>query len=390
MFRPLSALVVAGLFVASAVLPAQSAEPYDVNVILSLTGPGAFLGNAQAKTLAAVEGLVNRKGGINGRPLHFIIQDDATSPATAVQLANTVIAKAPPLFLGPDIGAACFAVIPLVKTGPVQFCLAPTIHPVAPSYTFSAGVSTKDLALAGIRYLRARGLKKVALISSTDASGQDGENVTKESIAAPESGGVQVVADEHFGTTDINVTAQLSRIKTSGAQVIYVQTTGTPLGTILKGVNDLGLDLPVITNSGNINYIQLAQYSKFLPKEMLFTGLRYQAYKSAGSGPVRDADRQFISAMTAVGVPKPDVTHVLAWDATMISIDALRKLGTNATPAQIREYIAGLHGYAGINGIMDFRDGMQRGLKDNAAMIVRWNEATSDFVAVSKPGGFVK
>lgn len=390
MFKSLFALFAAVLFLAIATTRAQSAEPYNVSVILSLTGPGAFLGNAQAKTLAAAEGLINRTGGIGGRPVHFVIQDDATAPATTVQLASAIIAKNPPLFLGPDIGAACYAVLPLVKNGPVQYCFAPTVHPSAPSYTFSAGVSTKDLALTGIGYLRARGLRKIALISSTDATGQDGETVTKESIAAPENSGVQLVAEEHFGTTDINVTAQLSRIKTSGAQAVYAQTTGTPLGTILKGMSDLGLDLPVITNSGNINYIQLEQYTKFLPTEMLFTGLRYQAYKSAGAGPVRDADRQFISAMTAVGVPKPDVTHVLAWDATMISIDALRKLGTNATAAQIREYIAGLHGYAGINGIMDFRDGMQRGVKDNAAMIVRWNEATSDFVAVSKPGGFIK
>ncbi len=389
MFRPLSALLAVGLF-ASAVVPASSADPYDIDVILSLTGPAAFVGNAEVKTLAAAEGLVNRTGGIRGRPVHFVIADDATAPATTVQLANAIIAKHPPLFLGPASGAACYAVMPLVKNGPVQYCYAPTIHPVAPSFSFSAVVSTKDLALAGIRYLRDRGWRKVALLSSTDASGIDGESVTKEVMGYPENAAEQLVADEHFGTMDVNANAQLSRIKTSGAQVIYVQSTGTPLGTVLKDMNDLGIDLPVITNSGNINYAQLGQYAAFVPKVMLFTGLRYAAYKVAGSGPVRDADREFIRAMASVGVPKPDITHVIAWDATMISIDALRKLGTTATPVQIRDYIANLHGYAGINGIMDFRDGQQRGLKDNAALIVRWNPATSDFDPVSKPGGSLK
>lgn len=388
MFRSLSVLLAAALLVAGISAPARSADPYEIDVILALTGPGAFLGAAQAKTIAAVERVVNASGGIKGRPVKFVIQDDATQPATAVQLASGIIAKHPPLFLGPDIGASCFAVIPLVKDGPVQYCFAPTIHPVAPSFTFSAGVSTDDLALAGIRYLHARGLDKIALLSSTDVSGQDGETVTKEAINRVK--GVQLVANEHFGTTDINVTGQLARIKTAGAQVLYVQTTGTPLGTVLKGVSDIGIDLPVITNAGNINYVQMAQYMSFLPKEMLFTGLRYQAYKTAAAGPVRESDRQFSRAMAAVGVAKPDITHLLAWDATMISIDALRKFGTDAPPEKIRAYIAGLHGYAGINGIMDFRDGKQRGMTDIAAMVVRWNRATNDFDAVSKPGGFLK
>jgi ABC-type branched-subunit amino acid transport system substrate-binding protein len=91
--------------------------------------------------------------------------------------------------------------------------------------------------------------------------------------------------------------------------------------------------------------------------------------------------------MAAVGVPNPDGTGQQAWDATLIVVDALRKLGINATAEQLRAEIAGMHGYAGINGIMDFRDGQQRGLQENAAVIVRWNPAKQNWIPVSKPGG---
>jgi branched-chain amino acid transport system substrate-binding protein len=389
MFRFLLAIMIGLVFVSSAFQPARSAEPYDIDVILSLTGPGAFLGNAQAKSMKAIESLVNRGGGINGRPIHFVIQDDQTTPQLAVQITNRLLARHVSIMLGPDIGASCFAVMPIVKNGPVQYCFAPTIHPKAPSYTFSAGVSTKDLALAGLRWLHARGIDKIGLLASTDASGQDGETVTRENVALPELKGMKIVATEHFGTTDINVDAQLLRLKAAGAQLIYVQATGTPFGTVLKDINDTALDLPVLTHSGNINYVQMAQYANFLPKELYFTGLRYEAYAKNGTGAVNDANRQFIAALTAVGVPRPDVTHMLAWDATMISIAALRHLGVNATPAQLRAYIANLHGYAGINGIMDFRDGQQRGLKENGALVVRWDSNKDDFVPVSKPGGYL-
>jgi ABC-type branched-subunit amino acid transport system substrate-binding protein len=71
----------------------------------------------------------------------------------------------------------------------------------------------------------------------------------------------------------------------------------------------------------------------------------------------------------------------------MIVIDALRKLGPAATPAQLRSYLEDLHGYVGITGTYDFRDGSQRGLTVDSTIIMRWDPVKSDFVSVSKPGG---
>lgn len=68
-------------------------EPYDVYIMLPLTGPAAFLGRDEAPAAQALEKYVNAHGGIKGRPLHFVILDDASNPATAIQLANQIIAK---------------------------------------------------------------------------------------------------------------------------------------------------------------------------------------------------------------------------------------------------------------------------------------------------------
>jgi branched-chain amino acid transport system substrate-binding protein len=277
---------------------------------------------------------------------------------------------------------------PLFKNGPVEYCLAPVIHPVAPSYVFSSGVSTRDLSLSALRWAKGRGIKKIAFLVATDTTGQDGEAVTKANLASPEFAGLELVADEHFNVTDINVNAQLARIKASGAELLYAQTVGTPFGTILKDASDSGVNLPIITNAGNINYTQMTQYRSFLPAEVYFTGFRFLQHATAAPGPVREAQQRFITALKEVGVDRPDFSYNFAWDASLIIVDALRHLGTSATPKQIRAYIAGLHGYAGINGIMDFRDGQQRGLAENAAIVVRWSNAKHDFVAASKPGGY--
>src|ERR1700730_7526677 len=66
-------------------------EPYELNVITSLTGPLAFVGETEVESLQLVEASVNRTGGIKGRSIHFVVYDDATNPQNAVQLLNQLI-----------------------------------------------------------------------------------------------------------------------------------------------------------------------------------------------------------------------------------------------------------------------------------------------------------
>jgi hypothetical protein len=49
-----------------------------------------------------------------------------------------------------------------------------------------------------------------------------------------------------------------------------------------------------------------------------------------------------------------------------------------------------LHGWAGINGIYDFRDGAQRGIGQRALVIDRWDKVNGEFIPVSRPGGYLK
>ena len=365
---------------------ALAAEPYDIYVLVSQTGQGAFVGKSQPLAIQAAEDVVNRGGGINGRPVHFVIQDDQTDPALAVQLYNGILAKHVPVVIGPGFSAPCFAVLPLVKTEIVQYCLAPSIHPPAGAYSFSGSVSTKDLAAAGLRYFRQRGWTKIAVIDTTDATGQDGDQIFKENLELPENKDFKVVAFEHYAPADVTVAAQISRIKASGAQAIYSWVTGTPFGTLLHSVYDSGLDIPIITNAGNISNTQMSQYINFLPKEIYFTGLRFLGHNTIGPGPVRNVQNQFYSALRAKGI-EPDLLYSIAWDPVMVVVDALRHVGTDASAKQVHDYIEQLHSFPGINGIIDFRDGGQRGLTASAALIVRWNPTTKEWIPVSKPGG---
>ena len=388
-----SLLGVAGCFLALALgaTSANAAEsPYELNVLLPLTGPGAFIGQAGKQDLELIQAMVNKSGGIKGHPLHFVLADDQANPQVAVQLTSGLIAKNVPVILGGVLANTCLAMVPLLaKSGPVQYCLSPGLHPKHGGYIFSAGVGVLDDAIGTVRFFREKGWTRVAIITATDAIGQEMDRSFASSLALPENRGMHVVATEHFNPSDISVAAQVARVKTANSQAILSWVTGTPFGTLLRGLHDGGVDLPISSSTGNMSFAQMAQYQTFLPKDLYFAGLRSMSREGTNAGPVRDALDRYFGAFKKIG-GRPDVLNAMDWDPIVIVVDALRHLGPAATADQLRDYIDNLHGYAGTLGMYDFADQEQRGLTINALVVDRWDPAKADFEPASKPGGSVK
>lgn len=368
--------------------PAVAADPYDINVILPLTGGASFLGKSEQQSLQLGETWVNAHGGIGGRPLHLIFHDDQTSPQLAVQLTNQVLATKPAVMLGSALVAMCNAMAPLVQNGPVMYCLSPGIHPSAGSYVFTCSVGTADLGQAVVRYFRLRGWTQIAILASTDASGQDGEKGLNAALALPENKDMKVVARERFTPGDVSVSAQIENIKAAKPQAFIAWSTGAPVATIFKAVIQADLDVPLATTDGNMTYAQMTQYASFLPKQLYIPAAHWVTHGSSVKQEpgVQAAQASWDTAYKAAEVP-PDVASAHPWDPLMIVVEALRKLGPNATAAQVRDYIAHVKGYQGINGVYDFEREPQRGLQVSDAVVTTWDPAKKTWVPVSEPTG---
>jgi branched-chain amino acid transport system substrate-binding protein len=370
-------------------LPAVAADPLQIDVILPMTGPAAFLGKAQASSLDLIEQLVNKGGGVNGRPVKFAVRDDQTSPQTAVQLMSTVVASNAPVVIGSAMVANCNAMAPFAKNGPVMYCLSPAAHPPDGSFVFSSGFSTADLMVVVMRYLRERGWHKIATLTSADATGQDADRGIDEALALPDNAGQQLVVREHFAPADVSVAAQIARLKAANPDVLIAWTTGTPFGTVLRDAYGSGFDVPVVTTPGNMTYAQMKAYASFMPKELYIPSKPAFAPEQLANGPVKNAVLAFQSAFKAASL-KPDEGYISLWDAALLIVEAYRKLGTNATAAQIRSYITAQRRWAGIDGTYNFATVPQRGIGASSVVVVRWDSAKDTWVGVSKLGGAVR
>lgn len=367
--------------------PARAAEPYTIDVLLPLTGPGALLGTTEQKAMQQFETVYAKGKDIGGRPVHFSFHDDQSSPQTAVQLANEIIAKKPAVMLGPAIVAMCNATTPLVRRGPVEYCFSPGIRPAAGGFVFSGSVSTKDLGASLLRYFRMKGWTKLALITSTDASGQDAARNMHELFAEPENKPLQLVSEQTFNPSDISASAQVERLKGAQPQAVIAWSTGAAIGIVFKAMQDSGLAVPVATTDGNQTHATMQRFAAILPKELYIPSPEWPISDKIQDEPaVKEAKAQFYAAFKGTDI-KPDNAAALAWDPTLITFEALRKLGPDATAEQLRTYLSGLKGFAGVKGIYDFAAAPQRGLTEDNVVITRWDPAAQEWTVVSKSRG---
>ena len=370
------------------IAPAGAAEPYEVNVVLPLSGGASFVGQGQKDTLEALALSVDASGGVGGRDVRFVFHDDQSSPQVAVQLTKASLENKPAAIMGSSIVAMCLAMAPLMQNGPVHYCLSPAIHPKPGSYTFSASSDSQDQIAAVVRYYRMKGWTKLAVLDTTDASGLDGDRAIDAVLAYPENKGVTKVVQEHFNPTDISIAAQLQRIKQSCAQAMIAWVTGAPAATVFRAMAQSGLDIPVAPTSGNQTFAAMRQWKGFLPNQLILASALYPDHKGVLTLPpaLENAQHEMYDILKTRHL-KADNMVATSWDAGLIILSGLRKLGPKATAEQLKSYISTLTGFAGVDGVYDFKKYPQRGLGPESSTVTTYDRTSDSWIWLSKPGG---
>jgi branched-chain amino acid transport system substrate-binding protein len=124
-----------------------------------------------------------------------------------------------------------------------------------------------------------------------------------------------------------------------------------------------------------------------MPKELYFAGVTYAA-GIAQNAQVKKQQDAYYAALKAAGVT-PDMQSGMTWDAGLLTVAALRKLGPAATGAQIRDFISSQTAFPGILGMYDFVKVPQRGVTVDDVVMMRWNP-TGGWSTSSSFGGALK
>jgi branched-chain amino acid transport system substrate-binding protein len=164
--------------------------------------------------------------------------------------------------------------------------------------------------------------------------------------------------------------------------------TGAPAGTVFKGMIQAGLEIPVAPTSGNQAFAAMAQWESFLPKQLILASALYPEHDGLLTlDPAMEKAQHAMYAILKERNLKADNMTATSWDGGLIVVAGLRKLGPGATAAQLKDFIANLTGFEGVDGIYDFKKYPQRGLGAESSTVTTYDAKSKAWVWLSKPGG---
>jgi len=332
--------------------------PYKIGVLVSQTGPASQLGVGELRGAQLAAEHLNADGGVDGHKIQIVALDDQTKPDQDVQQARQLVSQQVAAIVGPSVVAGCNAVAPLVASrGPVEYCLSPGIQPSG--NVWSASAKTDALAERMLTYWKAQGITKVGLISTTDASGKDGARAVND---AAKKAGVEVVSSADYDPAAVSATSQLQQVMSANPQAIVVWSTGTPAGVALKGIQQLGIDLPVATTDGNLSNTFLQRIADYTPQQLLIPATRDFWWQTLPKDdPSYALEQEYHQKYQDKYNETPDFGPGVGYDAVLLLGEALKKAGSSDT-AKVKAALEKVDGFAGVVGTYHMSADDHRGL----------------------------
>lgn len=366
----LASLALCAAVTAAGPLHAQPKKPVKIGAFVSVTGQGAFLGEASKKTLELFVAEMNKSGGIDGRPIELVLYDSKTSAKDAVSLARRLIDQDEvDLLIGGNTTGETMAVVPLVEESRIPFVALAggsiVIDPVK-TYVFKTP-HTDQMSVENIYgRVKKEGGGKIALLSGAGGYDQSCRKNAKEMAAKH---GIQLVADEQHGTGDTDVTAQLTNIRSTGADAVMYCGFGAPSSIVARNFKQLGLPNRLYMTVGVASraYIEGAGGAA---EGSRVTGSALLAFKDLPqSDPIYPVTKRFVDAYRAAFKEDPSTFAGYAYDALLIATEAVRKAGTTEKD-KVRNALEGLRKVPGLNGIYSFSPSDHLGFSADAFRIV--------------------
>jgi branched-chain amino acid transport system substrate-binding protein len=346
-------LIVSALLAASCA-PALAQDTIKIGAFLSVSGPAAFLGDPEQKTLELYVEKINADGGVLGRKLQLISYDDAGDAEKARTFTKRLIEQDKvDIIVGGSTTGSTMAAVPLVEAAQMPFIsLAGAVVIVEPvkKWVFKTPHTDRMACEKVFTDLNSRHLSKLALISGT---GGFDKSMRAECLKVAPNYKIQVVADEIYGAGDTDMTVQLTKIKnTAGVQAVLNPGFGQGPTIVTKNFKQLALNLPFYQSHGvaSKEFIKLsgdAAEGVRLPAAALLI-----AEQLPSSDPQKKVVVSYKQAFESKYKQEVSTFGGHAYDGLMMAVEAMRHVGST-DKAKVRDALEATKGYVGTGGIVN-------------------------------------
>jgi branched-chain amino acid transport system substrate-binding protein len=358
-----AALALAASFHAGA--QGKDKEPLKIGALLAVTGPAAFLGAPEARTLEMLVEELNAKGGVDGRRVQLVLKDTGGNPEKAISFAKQLVDEEGVFaIIGPATSGESIAVKQIANDARTILlsCAAAEVitTPVLP-WVFKVAPKDSFAAEMIFRQMKKMGVKRIGLLSSNTGFGKAGKEQVEKLAPAQ---GIEVAASEVYDKAATDLTAEVTKLKAAGVQAILNWSIEPAQAIVIKNVRQLGLQIPIFQSHGfaNVQYVKAAGAAA--------EGVMFPASRIGVAESLAASDRQKpVVASYKQGYEaryKEDVSTFggHAYDALGILVRAVKEAGLDREKA--RAAIEGMSGFVGTAGVFAFSPQDHNGLSIDA------------------------
>jgi branched-chain amino acid transport system substrate-binding protein len=309
----------------------------------ALTGPGYLYGKIVMDGAEAVYKEANDAGGIAGRKIVLVRQDDRCEPAAAIAAAKKLIHDDKVFMIhGGGCTNASLAAYPSIKEQNVPWVIFasvgdPLTSPPAP-YIFTTALTASIESFAQFEFARQKGAKKIAIVSQRDAWGRDRYD---QVIAAFNKAGIKPVADEEIAADSNETTPQVLRLSQAGADAVIIVLFPKAAAAFLRDAYKVGYK-PLMVGQTALGDLPVLSKQVGIPQALD----RFFATSHVRFTP-GDEDSKKWQALLSKYSPgdQLQIFQVLGIGSAKVVVEVLRRVGRDLTRARFKEEIQKLAGF---------------------------------------------
>jgi len=236
-------------------LPVFAQAPIKIGLVTALSGQSARAGEAITRGLTIAIDELNAAGGVLGRKFELLRRDDEATPAKGVLAARELVfkEKVAVLFGGLDTPVS-IAIVPVITEAKVPF-MGPwaagtpiTKNGTNPNFAFRVSAVDEIVDKAMLQYAQKTfNAKKPGMILINNPWGESNEKGLKAALAAK---GVASAGIEKFEGNDVDVVPQLTRLKSAGADTLFMVGNVGPSAQVVKSLDRMGWKVPIVSHWG--------------------------------------------------------------------------------------------------------------------------------------------
>ena len=261
-------LIIGGLASCKKTEPVAS---YKLGIVASETGQYAGLGLQALEGLQLIADKVNEAGGINGIPLELVIYDDKSQATEATLAAKQLIdVDRVHMLTSATATGTSMSLVPIANENkvPAVILTGTTMYDdQLGDWVFRPTGTEASYVTLNFEYLQELGVSRYATLIENSSFGEGGKLFLP--LMSPDYN-LTIVAEQYFDPSATDLTPQLTNIKNSGAEAIFLWG-GTPVATLaIKQAREMGISLPIVGTPPNVAPNLVAEFGPYFEMEPPF------------------------------------------------------------------------------------------------------------------------